>query len=111
MPNLRRQFEQALTNIEVNGQRRKRAVEAHTEIRELLQQDDQMKEWGVEPLLIGSYGRGTGIYPGKDVDVFLRFTKLDTRAERRTVFNAVWLVIVASTAIWAGKRTGTATGA
>ena len=94
MPNLRRQFEQALTNIEVNGQKRKRAVEAHTEIRELLQQDDQMKEWGVEPLLIGSYGRGTGIYPGKDVDVFLRFTKLDTRAEPRTVFNAVWLVIV-----------------
>ena len=53
-----------------------------------------MKKRGVEPLLIGSYGRGTGIYPGKDVDVFLRFTKLDTRAEPRTVFNAVWLVIV-----------------
>ena len=80
MANLRSQFEQALTNIEVNGQKRKRAIDAHTEIRELLQQDEQLKEWGVEPLLIGSYGRDTGIYPGKDVDVFLRFTKLDTRA-------------------------------
>ena len=94
MPNLRNQFEQALTNIEVNGQKRKRAIDAHTEIRELLQQDEQMKEWGVEPLLIGSYGRDTGIYPGKDVDVFLRFTRLDTWAEPRAVFNAVWRVIV-----------------
>ena len=94
MPNLRSQFEQALTNIEINGQKRKRAIDAHTEIRELLQQDEQLKEWGIEPLLIGSYGRDTGIYPGKDVDVFLRFTTLDTRAEPRAVFNAVWRVIV-----------------
>jgi hypothetical protein len=94
MANLRNQFAQALTNIEINGQKRKRAIDAHTEIRELLQQDEQLKEWGVEPLLIGSYGRETGIYPGKDVDVFLRFTKLDTRAEPRAVFNAVWRVIV-----------------
>ena len=94
MPRLRKQFEQALTNIEVNGQKRKRAIRAHTEIRELLQQDEQLKEWGVEPLLIGSYGRDTGIYPGKDVDVLLRFTKLDTRAEPRAVFHSVWRVIV-----------------
>ena len=94
MANLRNQFEQALTNIEINGQKRKRAIDAHTEIRELLQGDEQLKEWGVEPMLIGSYGRETGIYPGKDVDVFLRFTKLDTRAEPRAVFNAVWRVIV-----------------
>lgn len=94
MPNLRTQFEQALTNIEVNGQKRQRAIDAHTEIRELLQQDEQLKEWGVAPLLIGSYGRETGIYPGKDVDVFLRFTRLDTRAAPKVVFDAVWRVIV-----------------
>ena len=94
MANLRNQFEQALKNIEVNGQKRKRAIDAHTEIRELLQQDEQLKEWGVEPILIGSYGRDTGIYPGKDVDVFLRFTSLDTRAESRAVYDAVWRVIV-----------------
>ena len=94
MPNLRKQFDQALKNIEINGQKRDRAIDAHTEIRELLQQDEQLKEWRVEPLLIGSYGRETGIYPGKDVDVFLRFTKLDTRSAPRTVFDAVWKVIV-----------------
>ena len=94
MPNLRNQFEQTLTNIEINGQKRKRAIDAHTEIREFLQQDEQLKKWGVEPLLIGSYGRDAGIYPGKDVDVFLRFTRLDTRAAPRKVFDAVWRVIV-----------------
>ena len=94
MPNLRKQFEHALTNIEINGEKRKRAIDAHTEIRELLQQDKQLKDWGIAPLLIGSYGRDTGIYPGKDVDVFLRFTKLDTSAEPRAVFDAVWRVIV-----------------
>ena len=107
MPNLRNQFDQALTNIEINGQKRKRAIDAHTEIRELLQGDEQLKEWGVEPILIGSYGRETGIYPGKDVDVFLRFTKLDTRAEPRAVFNAVWRVIVSKYGLYGqgGGRT------
>ena len=62
--------------------------------RELLQRDEQLKEWGVEPSLIGSYSRRTGIYPGKDVDIFLRFTSLDTQAEPRAVFDAVWRVIV-----------------
>ena len=94
MPNLRSQFDKALTNIEINVQKRKRAIDAHTEIREVLQQDQQLKQWGVELLLIGSYGRDTGIYPGKDVDVFLRFTRLDTSASPRTVFEAVWRVIV-----------------
>ena len=94
MSNLRKQFEQALTLIEVKDQKRERAIKAHTEIRELLQQDEQLKEWGIEPLLTGSYGRQTGIYPGKDVDVFLRFTELDTRAEPKAVYDAVWCVLV-----------------
>ena len=94
LPNLRKQFEQALANIEVNGQKRKRAIDAHTEIRELLREDKQLKSWGIAPLLIGSYGRKTGIYPGKDVDVLLRFTQLDTRSEPRTVYDAVWRVLV-----------------
>lgn len=93
MPNLRKQFEKALTLIEVNGRKLERAIEAHTEIRVLLQQDKQLKEWGIEPLLTGSYGRQTGIYPGKDVDVFLRFTKLDTQHEPKAVYDAVWQVI------------------
>ncbi len=94
MAKLRKQFEQALNLIEINGQKLERAIEAHTEIRELLQQDEQLKQWGIEPLLTGSYGRQTGIYPGKDVDIFLRFTELDTKAEPKAVYDAVWRVIV-----------------
>lgn len=94
MPNLRRQFEQALTNIEINGEKRKRAIEAHTEVRELLQQDDLLKTWGLETLLIGSYGRDVGIYPGKDVDILLRFTNLDRSAEPRKIYDAVWRILV-----------------
>ena len=94
MPNLRKQFEQTLVNIEVNGEKRKRAIDAHTEITELLQQDEQLKEWGVAPLLIGSYGRRTGIYPGKDVDILLRFRRLDRHAAPKKVYDAVWRVLV-----------------
>jgi len=92
--NLRKQFDQALKNIEINGEKRKRAIEAHTEVRELLQQDDLLKDWGLETLLIGSYGRGVGIYPGKDVDVMLRFTHLDRTAEPRRIYDAVWRILV-----------------
>ena len=94
MPHCRQQFDQALTNIEVNDEKRERAIAAHSEIREFLQQDERLKEWGVEPILIGSYSRRAGIYPGKDVDILLRFTNLDTGAEPKAVFDAVWRVIV-----------------
>ena len=46
MANLRNQFEQALTNIEINKEKRKRAEDAHTEIRELVQQDEAAEEVG-----------------------------------------------------------------
>ena len=94
MANLRKQFDQALTNIQVSGQKRQRTIDAHTEIRELLQGDEQLKDWGAKPLLIGSYGRETGIYPGKDVDVLLRLADLNTDAEPRKVYNEVWRVLL-----------------
>ena len=94
MASIRKQFDQALTNIQVSGQKRQRAIDAHTEIRELLQGDEQLKDWGAEPLLIGSYGRETGIYPGKDVDVLLRLADLNTDAEPRKVYDEVWRVLL-----------------
>jgi hypothetical protein len=91
---LAEQFNGALARLEL-GEKRKRAEAAHKEIRELLESDEQLCSWGVDTVLIGSYARHTAIYPGKDVDVFTKLTKLDTSANPRTVFEAVRDVLVA----------------
>jgi hypothetical protein len=88
------QFEGALSRLEL-GEKRKRVIDAHTEIRGLLESDDLLRSWGVGTVLIGSYARHTAIYPGKDVDVFTKLSRLDTSVNPRTVFNAVRDVIVA----------------
>jgi hypothetical protein len=88
------QFDGALGRLEL-GDKRKRVITAHTEIRELLESDEKLCAWGVDTVLIGSYARGTTIYPGKDVDVFTKLTKLDTASiDPKTVFEAVRDVLV-----------------
>lgn len=94
MATLRSQFASALTNVEVNGDKRDRAIEAHTEIRDLLGGDLQLRDWGISARLIGSYSRQTARYPGKDVDVFVRLEDLDTDAMPRTVYERVQHVLV-----------------
>ena len=93
MTTLRPQFEVALRNIQINGDKAKRAGAAHTEVREVLEADPALLAWGVDTKLIGSYARDTGIFPGKDVDVFVKLTKLDTTASPKDVFEAVWEVL------------------
>lgn len=95
METLSSQFKQAITNITVNGVKRARAIKAHTEIRALLETDSHLCGLGVDTVLIGSYARKTGIYPGRDVDVFVKLTKLDTSADPQAVFDAVCRVLVA----------------
>jgi hypothetical protein len=94
METLPAQFRDALSRIELN-EKRKRVIAAHLEIRILLETDEQLCDWGVETVLIGSYARRTAIYPGKDVDVFTKLTKLDTSISPRRVFEAVRDVLVA----------------
>ncbi|MBE7518363.1 MAG: nucleotidyltransferase [Thermoflexaceae bacterium] len=91
---LRSQFNQGLANIEINGKKADRAKAAHQEIRSILEADTQLHEWGVDTILIGSYSRDTGIYPGKDVDVFVKLTEVDTGAMPKDVYNAVWDALV-----------------
>ncbi len=101
MATLRNQFNDALTNIEVNKDKAERAIKAHTEIRAVLENDEQLLELGVDTKLIGSYSRDTGIYPGKDVDVFVKLTKLDTEATPKDVYDAVYRALVSKY----GRRT------
>ncbi len=91
---LRPQFEGALSRIEVNGEKRQRAIDAHTEIQELLSADEYLQAWGINTCLIGSYSRHTAIYPGKDVDVFARLSALDTSANPGNVYGRVETVLV-----------------
>lgn len=95
MERLEEQFEGALARIEVSGPKRDRAIKAHEEMRGVLEADTKLQEWGIETVLIGSYARRTGIYPGKDVDVFVKLTKLTTESARpATVYNRVRDVLV-----------------
>lgn len=91
---LRAQFDGARSNIEVNGEKRQRAIDAHTEIQELLSADEYLRSWGIDTCLIGSYSRHTAIYPGKDVDVFARLSDLDTTANPGSVYGRVETVLV-----------------
>lgn len=87
------QFENALSAIEIDKAKRDRAANAHKEIRELLHAAEQLIAWGIDTVLIGSYARHTGIYPGKDVDVFAKLTRLDTSANPQQIFAVVEKII------------------
>lgn len=89
MQTLAPQFEKALSLVEISGTKRDRAIAAHTEIRGVLETSAHLKSLGLETVIIGSYARHTGIYPGKDVDVFAKLTRLDTSADPHEVFEPV----------------------
>lgn len=95
METLHTQFSQALTNIEVNEAKRQRAIAAHTQIQDVLSSDERLQAWGINTRLIGSYSRHTAISPGKDVDVFARLERLDTRSSPEAVYGQVEAVLVA----------------
>lgn len=60
------QFRGALSRLELK-EKRKRVESAHEEIRELLEGDEKLCEWGVATILIGSYARYTAIFPPAEV--------------------------------------------
>jgi hypothetical protein len=95
MHELAEQFQGALSLIEISDERRCYAAEAHAEIRSFLEGDEQLRTWGVDTALIGSYARKTGIHPGKDVDVFTKLTKLAVEdTDPGTIFEAVRKILV-----------------
>lgn len=95
METLTPQFGKAVSNVSVTPAKSGRAIAAHTEVRALLELDPTLRAWGIDTILIGSYGRQTSRFPAKDVDVFLRLTKLNvTSADPELVYNAVRDVLV-----------------
>lgn len=94
METLTTEFGLAVQNVTISGVKEKRAISAHTEVRGLLEADPTLCGWGISTVLIGSYARHTARYPGKDVDVFLRFTKLSTADDPGRVYDEVARVVI-----------------
>lgn len=89
------QFAKAASNVTVTTAKSLRAIEAHTEVRLLLETNTTLRAWGIDTVLIGSYGRQTSRFPAKDVDVFLRLTKLNaSSADPDQVYTVVRDVLV-----------------
>ncbi len=71
--NLSAQFGEAQANVNL-GRRRLVAQAAHLEVRAVLNLCPDLRKRGLDDVLIGSYARDTGIWPGKDVDIFGKLT-------------------------------------
>jgi hypothetical protein len=93
METLASSFDDALEMITVNGQKQKDVQAAHEEVTQVLTADTKLREWGIWPILIGSYARSTAVYPGNDVDVFLRLTNLDISASPLVVYDRIAAVL------------------
>lgn len=83
MAKINEQFEYFLTNINPDKQAIEYASEAHTRVREHLEQQDRFKEFVLGSFLYGSYKRHTAVGDIKDVDVVI-LTNFDTKNEENT---------------------------
>ncbi|WP_328993933.1 nucleotidyltransferase [Kribbella sp. NBC_01245] len=72
---LSKEFKNALSAIEP-GVDAEHARDAHAEVRDVLDMDDELRGWGLKTLLIGSYAREVSIRRVKDVDVFCELPEL-----------------------------------
>ncbi len=70
------QFDEALENIEPSKEDKENAPEAHTEVRRVLEGNDQLSGYGIDTVLIGSYPRHVSIRRMQDVDVFSKLPDL-----------------------------------
>ncbi len=87
MANLTSKFKDALTRIEPSAADIKNAPFAHNEVRDALAAASGLDDWGVKPILIGSYARSVAIQRVKDVDVFCRMYDIDGDVQPVTVLN------------------------
>lgn len=76
MPQLITQFRTALSNVEPTDADKQNAPIAHEEVRSAPLADDTLRDWGLDPILIGSYKRHVSVRRMKDVDLFGRLPDL-----------------------------------
>jgi hypothetical protein len=87
------QFSKALESVEPSSDDQTNAPKAHQEVRTTLTSADDLKSWGVNPVLIGSYKRDVSIRRVKDVDVFCRMEDVDDDVVASTVLDKFHAVL------------------
>lgn len=97
MANLPTQFMKALSNIEPgsNGSKddKANAQEAHRLVRDVLEADQTLRDYGISTILIGSYKRDVSIRRIKDVDVFARLTDLPAEVTAKQILDRFFTVL------------------
>lgn len=92
MAHLRQQFRNALSSIEP-GDDKTNAPEAHRLVRDALEADSKLTEYGAYPVLIGSYKRSVSIKRIKDVDVFVRLPDLPGEVTSQEILDRFFKVL------------------
>lgn len=87
------QFTKALESIEPSTDDTANAPEAHKAVRAALTSADELEEWGLNPVLIGSYKRDVSIRRVNDVDVFCRMDAIDDDVTASTVLDRFYKVL------------------
>jgi hypothetical protein len=92
MAHLKQQFKDALSSIEP-GDDKTNAPEAHRLVRDALEADSTLAEYGVNPVLIGSYKRNVSIKRIKDVDVFVRLPGVTSDVTSQDILDRFFKVL------------------
>lgn len=95
MAHLRQQFKDALSRIEP-GSDKINAPSAHQQVRDVLEADPKLAEYGINPVLIGSYKRNVSIRRIKDVDVFGRLPDLPPDVTSQEILDRFFKVLHAA---------------
>lgn len=92
MAHLKQQFKDALSSIEP-GDDKTNAPQAHRLVRDALEADAKLTEYGVSPVLIGSYKRNVSIKRIKDVDVFVRLPDMPNDVTSKDILDKFFTVL------------------
>ncbi|MFF7146274.1 nucleotidyltransferase [Streptomyces nodosus] len=92
MAHLKQQFIKVLSSIEP-GDDKTNAPEAHRLVRDALEADSKLAEYGVSPVLIGSYKRSVSIRRIKDVDVFVRLAEVPGDVTSKGILDRFFKVL------------------
>lgn len=92
MAHLKQQFKDALSSIEP-GDDKIHAPEAHRLVRQALEADAKLSDYGVNPVLIGSYRRSVSIRRVKDVDVLVRLPDVPSDVRSSDILDRFFSVL------------------